>query len=99
MLPTLLALLSLQAAASAKVSFLVFPLENDAGQSLAWVGEAVALSVGEQMRIPGVDVIGRDERLEYLQRADLPSGLQLSNGSMIRVGQIAEVDYIVTGRY
>jgi tetratricopeptide (TPR) repeat protein len=95
MLPILLALLSSPAGAS----FMLFPLENDAGATLAWVGEAVALSVGEQMRIPGVDVIGRDERLEYLQRADLPSGMQLSNGSMIRVGQIAEVDYIVTGRY
>ncbi len=95
MLPILLALLSAPGAAS----FMLFPLENDAGQSLAWVGEAVTLSVGEQMRIPGVDVIGRDERLEYLQRADLPSGMQLSTGSMIRVGQIAEVDYLVTGRY
>jgi len=95
MLPILLALLS----APGGASFMLFPLENGAGQSLAWVGEAVALSVGEQMRIPGVDVIGRDERLECLRRADLPSGLQLSNASMIRVGQIAEVDYIVTGRY
>ena len=95
MLPILLALLT----APAGASFMLFPLENGAGQHLAWVGEAVALSVGEQMRIPGVDVIGRDERLECLQRADLPSGLQLSNASMIRVGQIAEVDYIVTGRY
>jgi Flp pilus assembly protein TadD len=95
MLPILLALLS----APAGASFMLFPLENGAGQPLAWVGEAVALSVGEQMRIPGVDVISRDERLECLRRADLPSGLQLSNGSMIRVGQIAEVDYIVTGRY
>jgi tetratricopeptide (TPR) repeat protein len=95
MLLILLALLS----APGGASIMLFPLENGAGQPLAWVGEAVALSVGEQMRIPGVDVIGRDERLEYLQRADLPSGLQLSNASMIRVGQIAEVDYIVTGRY
>jgi len=95
MLPILLALLS----APGGASFMLFPLENGAGQQLAWVGEAVALSVGEQMRIPGVDVIGRDERLECLQRADLPSGLQLSNASMIRVGQLAEVDFIVTGRY
>ena len=95
MFAILLALLS----APAGASFLIFPLENDAGAALAWVGEGVALSVGEQMRIPGVDVIGRDELREYLQRADLPSGLQLSSASMIRVGQLAEVDFIVTGRY
>ena len=99
MLPILLVLLSLHASAAAEATFMVFPLENRGGPPLAWVGEGVALSVGEQMRIPGVDVIGRDERLEYLERADLPSGLQLSNASMIRVGQLAEVDYIVTGQY
>ncbi len=95
MLLILLALLS----APAGNSIMIFPLENGAGPSLAWVSEGVALSVGEQMRIAGVDVIGREERLEYLRRADLPSGMQLSNASMIRVGQIAEVDFIVTGRY
>jgi tetratricopeptide (TPR) repeat protein len=99
MFSLLLALLVLHGSASAEASFLIFPLENRAAPALAWVGEGIALSVGEQMRVTGIEVIGRDERQEYVTRADLPSGLQLSNASMIRVAQIAEADYIVTGWY
>ena len=99
MFPVLLALLTLHASAAAEASFLIFPLENRAAPALTWVGEGIALSIGEQMRVPGIEVIGRDERQEYVMRADLPSGFQLSSASMIRVAQIAEADYVVTGWY
>ena len=99
MFSLLLALLVLHGSASAEASFLIFPLENRTAPALAWVGEGIALSLGEQMRVPGIEVIGRDERQEYVMRADLPSGFQLSNASMIRVAQLAEADYLVTGWY
>jgi Flp pilus assembly protein TadD/TolB-like protein len=89
----------ISSAAAADATVLVFPLENRAGLQLAWVGESLALSITEQIRMPGIAVIDRDDRLDYLERADLPPNLPLSIASMIRVGQLASADYIVTGHY
>ncbi len=89
----------LSAAQTADVTLLVFPPENQATASLGWVGASVALSITEQIQIPGVKALDRDERLDFLERADLPPRLPLSMASMIRVGQLATVDYILAGSY
>ncbi|NWG13126.1 MAG: tetratricopeptide repeat protein [Acidobacteria bacterium] len=91
--------LCLSAAQAADVNFLIFPPENQATAALGWLAEGIALSVSEQIQVPGVKALDRDERLELLEHADLPPGLPLSMASMIRVGQLAAVDYVVTGSY
>ncbi len=92
-------LICLYAAQPAGVSLQVFPPENQAAASLGWVAESIALSVAEQIQIPGIKALDRDERLDFLERADLPPRPPLSIASMIRVGQLAAVDYIVSGSY
>ena len=86
--------------AATPVTYLVFPLENQCKSgSLGWVGEGVALSISEQLHVPGVEAIGRDERINLVEMADLPPNTALSHASMIHVAQQASADRLVMGSY
>jgi Flp pilus assembly protein TadD len=76
---------------------MVFPLENLASSSLSWVGEAVAISLSDELRIPGVETIDRDARISFVEDADLPPLVPLSRASMIRVSQLASASLAVMG--
>ncbi len=79
---------------------LVFPPENlTRSFELGWVSEAVAMSITEQLRIPGVEAIDRNERMLLLESADLPPNAPLSRASMIRVAQQASADWLIMGTY
>jgi tetratricopeptide (TPR) repeat protein len=79
------------------VKIIVFPLENLAAPSLSWIGEGTAISLSEELGIPGVEVIERDARISFVEDADLPPLVPLSRASMIRVGQLASADLAVMG--
>jgi Flp pilus assembly protein TadD len=90
--------MALEAANSSII--LIFPPENlTKNQDLAWIGEGIALSIGEQMSLPGVECIGREERLRLLEAADLPPNTPLSDGSMMRLAQQAAAAYLIIGYY
>lgn len=81
-------------------TYLVFPPENMTGSAaLAWVGEALALSITEQLSVPGVDALSREHRLNFVEGADLPPDVALSRASMIHVAQQASADRLVMGSY
>jgi tetratricopeptide (TPR) repeat protein len=87
-------------AAARTATCLVFPLENQTKvQALAWIGDAVAVSLSEQMQTPMVDSISRADRVRVIESSDLPPNAPLSRASMIRVGQRAGADFIVYGSY
>jgi Flp pilus assembly protein TadD len=87
-------------AAMADITFLVFPPENLTNNpALAWVGEAVALSVSEQLRIPGVETSSRADRLGFIESADLPPNASLSRASMIHISQLASASRLITGSF
>lgn len=91
--------LSLPAAARSS-TYLVFPLENQSkAQSLGWIGEGIAIAISEEIHTPGVDAIGWDERVRFIESSDLPPNAPLSRASMIRVGQKAAADRLVFGTY
>ncbi len=82
------------------VKILVFPPENLSKiSSLAWIGEGLAAALCSEMAVPGVNVIGRAERIQLVESADLPPRASLSRASMIRVGQIASANLVVMGTY
>lgn len=82
------------------VTVLVFPMESLAkASSLAWVGEGLAVSLSDELRMPGVDVIDQIQRMHLVEGADLPPNAPLSRASMIRVGQLASADLVVMGTY
>ena len=81
------------------VTFLVFPLENlTRAAATQWIGDGIMISVSDQLQIPGVEVIGYDERIRMVEEADLPPNVLLSRASVIRIAQQAAVDYLVQGR-
>jgi Flp pilus assembly protein TadD len=85
---------------SGQSSFLMFPLENlTKNPALSWIGEAICQSVTEQIRMPGIEAFGREERLGFVEGADLPPNATLSRASMIRIAQLVSADRVVMGSY
>lgn len=86
--------------AAEPVTVLVFPMESLAkAPNLAWVGGGLAVSLSDELHIPGVDVIDQIQRMHLVEGADLPPNAPLSRASMIRVGQLASADLVVMGTY
>lgn len=82
------------------VKVILFPFESLTRVSaLAWVGEGLGVSLSDELRMPGVDVIDQTERVRLVESADLPPNAPLSRASMIRVGQLASADLMVMGTY
>ena len=85
-------------AASDTATFLVFPPDNLTGNpALSWVGEALALSIGTQLGIPGVSAFSREDRLGFVEGADLPPNSALSLASMIHIAQQVSANRLVMG--
>lgn len=86
--------------ARADTTLMVFPPENRSrAQTLAWIGEGIAVAISGQMISPEVDSISREERVRFVEASDLPPNAPLSRASMIRVAQKAAADYLVFGSY
>jgi tetratricopeptide (TPR) repeat protein len=86
--------------AAIPMRMLFFPLTGlSRNSSTSWIGEGVSLSLSEQLNGTGLGVISRDERIDLLERNDLPPNADLSRGSMILIAQRASADYIVMGSY
>ncbi len=93
-------MLLLVSPASAGTTFMVFPPENGSkAQTLAWIGEGLAVSISEQLISPVADSISWEERVRFVEASDLPPNAPLSRASMIRVAQKAAADFIVFGSY
>ncbi len=79
---------------------LIFPLDADSnGDAPDWLGEGIALSIGDQIEVHNLRVISRNERVQLVENADLPPGARISRGSMIRVAQRAGINLLAMGRY
>lgn len=57
------------------------------------------MSVTEQLRASGAGVFRREERLNFVEGADLPPNTTLSRASMIHVAQQVAADKLVMGSY
>ena len=93
-------LLWLAAPAFADTTFLIFPLDNQTRQpALSWIGEGFALALSEECQVPGIDTIGWEERVGFVEASDLPPHTPLSRASMIRVSQRVGADRMIFGSY
>jgi tetratricopeptide (TPR) repeat protein len=82
------------------VKVIIFPLSGSArSTSLSWLGEGIAISLSEQISGQSIKAMDRSQRVELVERIDLPPGAQLSRGSMIQVAQRASADLAVMGTY
>lgn len=84
---------------AAPLSAIVFPLDGTPDEALDWLREAVAISLSDQLRTRELNTMDYRERVRLIESLDLPAGIQLSRGSMIRAAQQANADFAVLGSY
>jgi len=79
---------------------MVFSFEKSSGDAeISWLKEGLAVELGRQLRLPQVETIDHEKRIEIVLGSDLPPGAVLSRASMIWVAQQAAADFFVMGSY
>jgi Flp pilus assembly protein TadD len=91
---------STSAYADSPPTFIVFTIESTTKNSnLAWLGEGIAYSITEQIRIPGISIVDYEKRSGLADDLDLPPSAPLSRASMIRLAERAPADFLVMGSF
>ena len=81
-------------------TLLVVPFENSSrAAEYDWLGESFSESLNSRIPGNGYQVITREERLAALERLGLPPGAPLSRASLLRLGEEAGADWLVTGSF
>jgi tetratricopeptide (TPR) repeat protein len=79
---------------------LVVPFENvQRDGRFAWISEAVATLVGDDLGALGVRTFSREARFEACERQQLPSFAVLSEATLIRLGQVMGAAEVVLGSF
>ncbi len=76
---------------------LVMPFAAAAGARSAWLGEAVAMLLTDDIDAMGAGVLTRDERIRALERLQVPPRSGLTRATAIKIGQLVGASTIVTG--
>ncbi|MGH9863341.1 MAG: tetratricopeptide repeat protein [Candidatus Acidiferrales bacterium] len=66
---------------------------------LEWLAESFVETLSADLAPYGHRVVTREERLALLARHGLPATLPLTRASWIRLGEVAEADWVVWGSY
>ena len=79
-------------------AIIVLPFENPTQEArLTWMREGAAILLSETLAAAGEIVVDREERLQALDRLQLPASVNLSRASTIRVGQAVSATLVVSG--
>ncbi len=79
---------------------IVFPLYGTPeSESIAWVGEGIAVSLSEQLRGPTVNVMDGALVANLMEGMGFLRGVQPSRGSMISIAQKASADLAIMGSF
>jgi tetratricopeptide (TPR) repeat protein len=76
---------------------LVMPFAAAADARSAWLGEAVAMLLTDDIDAMGAGVLTRDERIRALERLQVPPRAGLTTATAIKIGQLVGASTIVTG--
>lgn len=102
-LPTIFFLSLLIASAvktNAADALLTMPFENVSGQAqYHWIGESFAVTMSDLLDLPGLVVIGLDERNLTSERIGLRANDLLTRAAMIRVSEAAQANLVLVGDY
>ncbi len=87
------------AAQPARAVTLVVPFALEKFEArVAWLGEGTAIGVTAALAERGIEVVGRDERLEVFDRLQLPPGAALTRATIIKVAELVGATRVVLGR-
>ncbi len=96
----LLGLLFLAALPAQSATVLVLRFHNaSAFSDLNWVGESVSEVLASELSATNLIVIDRDTRSEAMKRLSLRADADYTKGTIIRLGQSLDADYVVYGSY
>ena len=78
--------------------FLVIPFDNpDHVARIAWLGEASAVLLAENLNASGRRAYTREERLQAFEQLQVPVLSTLTHATVIRLGQIVGATHVVIG--
>ncbi len=79
---------------------LVVPFENGQKEPrIAWLSEAAAVLLADELNARGVAAIRRPERVRAFEQLHLPPTASLSRATVIKVGQLLGASEVVVGSY
>lgn len=77
---------------------LVMPFENASGEGRAyWLREGSAVLLADDLRVCGGTAIGREERLKAFERLGVPAGANLSEATVIKLGELLGASSVIVG--
>jgi tetratricopeptide (TPR) repeat protein len=92
--------LSVHGQTKAADNVLVLPFENTSGlPEFNWVGESLALSLSELLKVPGLNVVSNSERKTTQQRLRVPLTSLPSLATSLRIARESGATLLITGRY
>jgi tetratricopeptide (TPR) repeat protein len=77
---------------------LVVPFDGGNDPRGAWLGEAVAMLLADDLNAMGGNAYTRDERVRAFERLQLPERARLTHGTIIKIGQLIGASTVISGR-
>ena len=93
------ALASGQTSARAQDTMMVLPFENNSDAEFNWVGESIADSLTELLKVPGLKVIPNQERKIIQQRLKMPTSVLPSLAASLKLAREGGANLLVSGEY
>lgn len=79
---------------------MVLPFENTSGKpEFNWVGESVALSLSELLKVPGLNVVSNGERKVVQQRLRIPLTSLPSLATSLKLARESGATLLISGKY
>ena len=78
----------------------VLPFANQSGnRSVRWIGESFPELLEDRLKWPGLNILGREERLVAFERIGIPYSSGLSKASLIKIGQELDSTMLIWGDF
>jgi TolB-like protein len=78
----------------------ILPFANlSKNRSVRWIGETFPELLEDRIRWPGLNVLGREERLIAFERMGIPYSNVLSKASLIKIGQELDSTLLIWGDF
>lgn len=80
-------------------TLMVLPFENNSDAEFNWVGESIADSLTELLKVPGLNVIPNQERKIVQQKLKMPTSVLPSLAASLKLAREGGANLLVTGEY